>query len=150
MSIDASDFQRVAALVEQGYTPDEALAKIQTPTPAPAKKKANTEPKAKKELHRFLEERTEVIPEYQFDPARKWRADYYLPEHTIIVEYDGLMRHGENHGHASIGGILADVEKYNAASLMGIRVFRANAKNVSDRSFFRLMDMVLDETGDDT
>jgi hypothetical protein len=53
------------------------------------------------------------------------------------------MHHGANQGHASISGILADVEKGNHAAEMGIRVFRAHAKNIADGSFFALMDRVL-------
>jgi very-short-patch-repair endonuclease len=84
--------------------------------------------------------------EYRFHPVRKWRADYYLADQVppVIVEYDGLMHHGSNQGHASISGILRDSEKINAATAMGIRVYRANAKSIGDGSFFRLMDDVLE------
>lgn len=79
-------------------------------------------------------------------PTRKWRADYFLPDQTppVIVEYDGLMRHGENHGHASITGIMRDQEKANEAQAMGFRIYRANAKTVDSGDFFSLLDRVLE------
>lgn len=91
-----------------------------------------------------------VVQEYRFHPVRRWRADYYLPdqEPPVIVEYDGLMNnraYGSNVGHASISGILRDSEKLNAATAMGIRCFRANAKSIQDGSFFTLMDEVLEK-----
>jgi len=86
-----------------------------------------------------------VWTEYQFFPDRKWRADYYLPqqEPPVIIEYDGLLHHGANHGHVSISGVLADVEKFNTAIALGLRVFRAHAKNIADGSFFTLLDSQL-------
>ncbi len=86
-----------------------------------------------------------VEREFVFHPTRKWRADFHLPDQTpeVLVEYDGFMTPGKNASHASIGGILRDSEKINAATALGYRVFRANAKSVSDGTFFTLMDTVL-------
>ena len=54
-----------------------------------------------------------VEREYRFHPVRRWRFDWYLPGQTppVAFEYDGLMRHGENQGHTSIGAVLRDVEQ---------------------------------------
>ncbi len=83
--------------------------------------------------------------EYRFHPERKWRADFALLDQRppVLIEYDGLMRHGENMGHASINGILRDVEKINHAQALGYRVYRGNAKTIQDGSFFTLLDTAL-------
>ena len=108
---------------------------------------ANKNPKAKIDLETYLMYGGfgRVETEHIFHPTRKWRADYYLPdqEPPIIVEYDGLMSPKANVGHASIGGILRDTDKINAATAMGIRVFRANAKIIHNGEFFSLMDETL-------
>lgn len=87
----------------------------------------------------------EVIREHVWHPTRKWRADYFLPDQTppVIVEYDGLMHHGANHGHASITGIMRDQEKANEAQAMGLRIYRANAKTIDSGDFFSLLERVL-------
>lgn len=107
----------------------------------------NQQPKAKCQLETYLEHGGfgKIEAEYQFHPVRKWRADYALLEQhpPVLIEYDGLMHHGSNQGHASIGGILRDSEKSNAATALGFRCFRANAKSIQDGSFFKLMDEVL-------
>lgn len=86
-----------------------------------------------------------VETEVRFHPERKWQADYLLPDQNppVIVEYDGLMHHGSNQGHASITKIMRDQEKGNAAQALGYRFLRANAKSITDGSFFRILDTVL-------
>lgn len=81
--------------------------------------------------------------EVRFHPERKWRLDFAWPARRIGVEYDGIMF--RTVGHNSLGGILRDAEKINEAQRLGWRVFRANAKNVKDGSFFTLIDQVLIE-----
>jgi very-short-patch-repair endonuclease len=62
------------------------------------------------------------IPEYQFHPTRKWRADFADPVHKILVEIDGgaftMGRHTRGAGYR------ADCEKLNAAAALGWRVFK--------------------------
>ena len=87
-----------------------------------------------------------VEREKLWHPVRKWRADYFLSDQhpQVIVEYDGLMHHGENHGHASISGIMRYQEKANEAQAMGYRIYRANAKTIDSGDFFCLLDRVLE------
>lgn len=74
--------------------------------------------------------------EVLFHPTRKWRADYYWPEHRVILEVDGgLYRGGANTstalgGHSSVTGILRDMEKGNAAQLLGYVYLRATPRQV--------------------
>lgn len=109
--------------------------------------RVNKNPKAREDLHAYLVYGGfgPVETEYKFHPVRRWRFDFFLPDHNIAVEYEGIMNAAGNVGHASISGIMRDVEKYNEATAMGIRVFRAHAKNIHDGTIFTLLDRVMGE-----
>lgn len=64
----------------------------------------------------------EPVPEYRFHPHRKWRADYAWPLHRVIVEIDGGAWSGGRHTRGA--GFIADLEKLNAAALLGYAVLR--------------------------
>lgn len=94
--------------------------------PTKAKKvrqKASQTPKSdffttlcKSDLH------VECVMEFKFHPTRKWRFDYAIPSHKIAVEVEGgVWTRGR---HVSPKGFLNDMEKYNAATALGWRVFR--------------------------
>ena len=75
-----------------------------------------TRPKAdpKGDLDLFLEHGGfgRVEREYRFHKVRRFRFDWCLidqPGGPVAIEFDGLMHHGRNQGHASIGGILREV-----------------------------------------
>lgn len=64
----------------------------------------------------------EVVKEYMFHPTRKWRFDYAMPEHKIAIEVEGgVYTRGR---HVRPQGFLGDIEKYNAGTLLGWRIFR--------------------------
>ena len=63
-----------------------------------------------------------VIPEYQFNPKRKWKADYFIPTLRLLIEQEGGIYTGQAHG--SITGILRDIEKYNSATVLGFSILR--------------------------
>ncbi len=65
-----------------------------------------------------------VEPEYRFHPKRKWEFDFAVPSLKIAVEIEGGIFAGKRLGHSSGAGIKRDMEKYNAAQLLGWRVFR--------------------------
>lgn len=64
----------------------------------------------------------ECVKEFRFHPERRWRFDYAIPSHKIAVEVEGGVWTGGR--HTSPKGFLNDMEKYNAAALLGWRVFR--------------------------
>jgi len=75
-----------------------------------------------------------ITPEHQFDPGRKWRFDYLI-EHggdRVGIEYEG-MGVGKNKnakgGHQTITGFSGNCDKYNAATVQGIRVLRYTVLN---------------------
>ena len=60
--------------------------------------------------------------EYRFNSARKWRADFVIHEHNILIEFEGGIygagRHGRGRGYSN------DCKKYNSATCLGYRVLR--------------------------
>lgn len=60
--------------------------------------------------------------EYRFHPTRRWRFDVALPQFKIAVEQEGGIWTGGRHTRGK--GYLGDLEKYNAAVLLGWRVLR--------------------------
>lgn len=69
----------------------------------------------------------ELVPEFVFDPSRKWRADFAIlnGRHKILVEIEGFGR------HQTFIGYRRDCEKYNAACAAGWHVFRFLAADVN-------------------
>lgn len=63
-----------------------------------------------------------AIKEHIFHPTRRWRFDYAIPSHKIALEVEGGV--WTNGRHTRPQGFLGDVEKYNAATLLGWRIFR--------------------------
>lgn len=76
--------------------------------------------------HELPEPERELV----FHPGRRWRADYcWLREHVILEIEGGLYAGGRTPGtgqggHSTARGILRDMEKSNAAQLLGYRYFR--------------------------
>ena len=68
--------------------------------------------------------------EFQFHPARKWRADFKIGP-KLLVEVEGAKR-GNPGRHQRIDGIDADCEKYAEAMLMGYDVLRVSGRMVRD------------------
>lgn len=60
--------------------------------------------------------------EFKFHPTRKWRFDYCWRDKQIAVEIEGAIWARGRHTRGA--GYLADMDKYNAAALLGWRVFR--------------------------
>ncbi len=76
--------------------------------------------------------RVECVREYRFHPKRMWRFDYAIPEHRIALEVEGgVWTRGR---HTRPQGFLGDVEKYNAAALLGWRVFRTTPSELYSRA----------------
>lgn len=79
----------------------------------------------------------ECLKEYQFHPTRRWRFDYAIPQHKIAVEVEGgVWTQGR---HVRPQGFLGDIEKYNAATFLGWRVFRVTPKELHSRGFIQLL-----------
>jgi very-short-patch-repair endonuclease len=62
------------------------------------------------------------IPEYKFCETRKWRFDFAFEKQKVAVEQEGAVWVRGRHTRGS--GFVKDMEKYNAAALLGWRVLR--------------------------
>ena len=62
--------------------------------------------------------------EFRFHPTRKWRADFAWPDRKTILEIQGFghQKHSRYHG---------DIEKMNAAQVMGWRYFQLTYKMIA-------------------
>lgn len=70
------------------------------------------------------------VAEHRFHTKRNWRFDLAIPEHKLGFEYEGIF--SEKSRHTTYAGYSEDAVKYNAAALLGWRVFRYTSKNVKD------------------
>lgn len=66
--------------------------------------------------------------EYKFHPERKWRADFFITGTNILIEVEGGIWSGGRHTRGK--GFIADMEKYNAAAVMGFKVLRFDTQKV--------------------
>lgn len=70
--------------------------------------------------------------EYRFHPFRQWRFDFAWPPVTVALEIEGgvfgytdPLRGKQSKGaHSSPEGLLRDIDKYNAAQVLGWTVLR--------------------------
>lgn len=79
----------------------------------------------------------ECVKEFRFHPERKWRFDYALPAHKIALEVEGGVWTQGRHTRGQ--GFLGDVEKYNAAALLGWRVFRTTPSALYSRATIEML-----------
>lgn len=70
----------------------------------------------------------EFEQEFKFHPKRKWKADFHLVGKMILVEVEGGIWSGGRHTRAK--GYIGDMEKYNAATMMGYQVIRFSTEQV--------------------
>lgn len=70
-----------------------------------------------------------LLSEYRFHPQRKWRFDYAFLPAKVAIEIEGGLWSGGRHVRPL--GFRKDVEKYNAAQLLGWRVFRLTTGQVT-------------------
>lgn len=66
--------------------------------------------------------------EYKFHPERRWRLDYFWRCGQVALEVEGgAFTRGR---HTRPMGFLNDMDKYNTATLMGIRIFRCTPSTI--------------------
>ena len=83
-------------------------------------------------LHVRAEKLPAPVREFRFAPPRQWRFDFAWPEQKLAVEVEGGIFTKGRHSRGS--GMLADMEKYNRAALLGWRVLRFFTDQVRDGS----------------
>lgn len=78
----------------------------------------------------------QIVPEYQFHPKRRWRFDFAIPEQKIALECEGGLFSG--HGHNRGAAMIRDMEKYNAAAILGWRLLRTIPRDIDSGKVFDL------------
>jgi hypothetical protein len=68
---------------------------------------------------------------------KDWRFDFAWPDLLIACEVEGGTFSGGRHTRGQ--GFEGDCEKYNAATLLGWKVFRVTSKMIHDGRAFALM-----------
>ena len=71
----------------------------------------------------------EFEQEFQFHTTRKWRADFHIKNTKLLIEVEGGIWSGGRHTRGK--GYLGDMEKYNAATMMGFQVLRFSTEQVT-------------------
>lgn len=74
---------------------------------------------------RSLTHINQPLREYRFAAPRRWRFDFFFEAQNVAVEVEGGVWQMGRHNRGA--GFEADCRKYNAASAMGIRVFRVTS-----------------------
>lgn len=67
-------------------------------------------------------------PEYRFAPPRRWRFDLAFVDQKVAIEQEGGVWIQGRHSRGA--GMVKDMEKYNAAGLLGWRVFRFTPQQI--------------------
>ena len=83
-----------------------------------------------------------AVAEHKFAAGRNWAFDFAWPDKLVALEIEGgIYGRGKKcpmcgrravAGHTSIERLLKDMEKYNAASILGWRLIRATPGQLSD------------------
>ena len=83
------------------------------------------------------------VAEYQFDPKRKWRIDYYFEANgrRVALEVEGGI--WTNGRHTRPQGFAGDMEKYNALSQCGIYLLRVTPGNLMKTETFTMIKQTL-------
>lgn len=85
------------------------------------------------------------VREHRFHPIRKWRFDLAYPEHLIGIECDGgIYTQGR---HTRGAGFEADMEKLNAAALLGWCVLRFSGRFINSGDAVRSVAIALAQKG---
>jgi very-short-patch-repair endonuclease len=83
----------------------------------------------------------EFVREYVYSPPRKFRADFAFPAARLLAEIQGGIFTGQAHG--SVKGVLADIERLNAATLAGWRLLRFTPQAVKSGEALQLIERAL-------
>lgn len=87
----------------------------------------------------------EFEQEFEFHPKRKWRADFHLVGKKILVEVEGAIWSGGRHARGK--GYIGDMEKYNAATMMGFQVLRFSTDQVKSGHAIQQIEKMVGDLG---
>jgi hypothetical protein len=87
--------------------------------------------------------------EFQFHPTRRWRSDYAWPAEKVLVEKEGGLFAGGRRpglrlgGHSSLTGVLRDMDKANAAAVLGYCYLRFTPAALENGSALPMIQIAL-------
>lgn len=87
----------------------------------------------------------EFEQEFEFHPKRKWRADFHLVGKKILVEVEGGIWSRGRHTRGK--GYIGDMEKYNAATMMGFQVLRFSTDQVKSGHAIQQIEKMVGDLG---
>jgi len=102
------------------------------------------EAKLARELKTF---KIDFEQEFYFHPDRKWRADFHLIGKKILVEVEGGIWMPGGGRHTRAKGYLGDMEKYNAATMMGYQVIRFSTDQVKSGHAIQQIEKMVGDLG---
>ncbi len=85
--------------------------------------------------------------EFYFHPERKWRADFHLVGKKILVEVEGGIWIPGGGRHTRGKGYIGDMEKYNAATMMGFQVIRFSTDQVKSGHAIQQIEKMVGDLG---
>lgn len=77
-----------------------------------------------------------VTREWKFHPTRKWRFDFALLEKQIAFEVQGGL-YDSDKGHRAFASVQRDYEKFNAAMILGWKVFQLSSPMLKDAEYMQ-------------
>lgn len=83
-----------------------------------------------------------VAFEHRFHPTRRWRFDAAFPDRRIAIEIDGAVWAGGRHTRGK--GFISDMEKLNAAAMLGWAVYRFTPDQVESGVMMETVNCALD------
>lgn len=79
--------------------------------------------------------------ELKFHPIRKWSFDFCWPEHMVALEVEGGAWTQGRHTRGQ--GFINDMEKYNAAVLLGWKLLRVVPDDLDKLSTIQMLKKIL-------
>jgi len=71
-----------------------------------------------------------ITPEHRFYPPRRWRFDFAIIDLKIAIEIEGAAWTRGRHTRGK--GYIADMEKYNRATIEGWKVLRYTPQQIEN------------------
>lgn len=84
------------------------------------------------------------VREFQFCPARRWRADFAWPEQRLLVEIEGGLYIKGGGRHQRHAGFENDCIKYNAMVVLGYRCLRFTGTQLKNSTAARFIQHAFD------
>lgn len=89
--------------------------------------------------------------EFSFHPQRRWRFDFAWEAQHVALEIEGNVWasvNGTKSRHFHGKGILADMDKYNSAAILGWFVLRVTPKQFESGGVFELLKRAFERADD--